>query len=119
MIIKYIDLPKIQEHFEGDEDILSELITEFIIKNTSLINELELAIIDLEFEKIKIQAHTLKGLVSNFYAEEIRLGFFELENRGLRQIDNDNLTYFKDLKTKFLIMIDELKVFNENLKKRF
>lgn len=72
----------IKENFSGDEDILIDLIEQFIERKNDLIGRISAAISLQDPKELKISAHTLKGVVANFYAEEIKQKCYQLETMG-------------------------------------
>lgn len=98
------DKNELISNFTGDEDILKDLIHEFINKSSSLINDVELAITNKNSDHLKLHAHTLKGVISNFYAEEIRLLAYDLEVAGT----NKDFTNVDVKLTKIKSLLPEL-----------
>lgn len=79
---KYIDTQKILFEFEEDFDIFEELIQDYRDQYQDLFGTLKSAVDKQDGPQLKISAHTLKGIVSNFYADELRQTAFRLETSG-------------------------------------
>lgn len=99
-------------NFEGDEDILIDLISEFEDKSSNLILDIKVAVETKDADKFKISAHTFKGVVSNFYAEELRLIAYDLEKMGMDKNFTgaiEKIDQLSSLLSKLLIQLAELK----------
>ncbi len=107
-----INKEELFKHYDGDEDILLEIVEIFINQKDSEMNKLKKAIENKDAKEITLVSHTLKGIVSNFYAEELRVQFFDLEQKGkknsLDNVDSDFLELEK-IFPQFVLEIEELK----------
>ncbi len=101
-----IDKDKILFEFHDDLDIFEELIEDYISQLPVFIKTLEKAVEEKDSEQLKITGHTLKGIVSNFYSEQLREAAYHLEMAG----KNDD---FEEVEMK----IDMFKTFNEKVLK--
>jgi len=107
-----INPDEIKEHFDGDEDILLEVIEIFLEQKDIEVKKLIQGIKSKNSSEITISAHTLKGVVSNFYAEDLRKFFYEIEQKGKAQnIDNLEGEIIK-IESMFKQLLEEV----ENLK---
>ncbi len=66
---KFCDYDMLAVSFEGYEDILLELIQDFKDEYPKMIQEIEDAYEKQNMEELERHAHTLKGVVSNFFCE--------------------------------------------------
>ena len=66
-------------NFEGLEVLAQDTIMKFDAKLPEMLSAIDAGIITKSFEKTEIAAHTLKGVVSIFYAEPSRQLAMELE----------------------------------------
>lgn len=66
----------------GDEELLREIADIFLSEYPALIEEIRSAISERDARKLERSAHTLKGSVANFGAEEATQAAFELEKLG-------------------------------------
>ena len=71
------------EQFRGDEEILLEVISIFMEGQGEIIKSIKEAIDQKDAEKLRINAHTLKGIIGNFYAVEGAQMAAELEKCGV------------------------------------
>ncbi len=69
-------------NFEGVEEIIPPTVVSFNSVWPDLLTRIEAAIASGDSGALQIAAHTLKGVVSNFYAETVRLLAWELEKLG-------------------------------------
>lgn len=80
--MKHCDPKAISEHLAGDEELIEELGELFIATYPSVMLELKEAIEQVNYSEIERAAHTLKGMVANFFAAEIKQICFEMETMG-------------------------------------
>jgi HPt (histidine-containing phosphotransfer) domain-containing protein len=69
-------------NFERMEEIIPPTVASFTSVWPDLLARIEVAIASGDPGALQIAAHTLKGVVSNFYAEPVRLLAWELEKLG-------------------------------------
>lgn len=86
MEYKSFDVDTLLKQFEGDEEILVDMITHFISSAHNLMNSLKDSIEAQDVEKLKLNAHTLKGVMSNFYADESKKLAIDLEKCAERGV---------------------------------
>lgn len=67
-----IDLEKAKERLAGDEELLDDLIGFYLEDYPPLVEQIERAVTDNNSEALQRAAHSLKGLISNFEAENCR-----------------------------------------------
>lgn len=104
-----VNITKMNEHFAGDEELIEELVEVFESSYPEVIRKLDLALVDKDPERIKLEAHTLKGMISNFFAEELRLCAFEIESRASELDINELNKNLETLKQKMPLMLKEIK----------
>ncbi len=68
-----------------------------------------------DFEQLKFNAHSLKGVVANFVAPEVQELARQLEMKGANKDLTDVESLFNELKEKSALVVEELK----ELKKDF
>lgn len=76
------DANKLNEYFHGEKDILCELITEFFQELPAMIAPIRTSIEGSDADGLQISAHTLKGSVSNFFAQDCVEHSYFLEKMG-------------------------------------
>lgn len=77
-----INYKKLEFEFGEDWDIFRELISDYKEASVTFLEQIKAAITSKELESLRISAHTLKGIVVNFYCEELTQTAFELEQCG-------------------------------------
>ena len=103
------DIKKLQEHFQGDEELIGELIEIFAITYPEVITRLEQYVEKSDIENCKLEAHTLKGMISNFFAEDLRLVAFDIESNSSKLSKEELNHHVLILKEKIPQMIKEIK----------
>jgi HPt (histidine-containing phosphotransfer) domain-containing protein len=96
-------------HFSGDEELIEELLNVFESSYQETFDEMNSALKENDFDKLERAAHTLKGMVSNFFAETIRENAFKIEETARHNsLDNvENL--IEVLKKDIPLLVEELK----------
>lgn len=88
---KLINEEQILFEFSEDFDIFEELIHDYQAHSTQMIDQIKNAYKNGDSETVCIVAHTLKGVVSNFYSKELTDAAFQMEmagkNRDLTKLD--------------------------------
>ncbi len=77
-----IDLEKLADHFDRDNELFQELVKTFCDIYQEQIKELKKFKQESNFKEFERIAHSIKGGVSNFFAEDVREQAFELEKMG-------------------------------------
>ena len=103
---KPVNLTKMLEEFQGDKIFVFEVIGDFIGDVTEQINEIEKALEEGNAEKIRKEAHAVKGGALNICADALSDAAYELEQAGKSGNLDIGLILFKTLKNE-LNRIDE------------
>ena len=77
-----IDLELLQKNAEGDMELVAELTDLLLADAPTLTGEIEQGLADGNQERVRVAAHTLKGMVANFGAERARLLAESIEHRA-------------------------------------
>ena len=77
-----INLKLLKENFLGDEDILGEILESFKEQKDSMLEEIISSGQDGDYEVFERASHTLKGVISNFFAEATKEKIAKLEEMG-------------------------------------
>lgn len=77
-----INIEKIEYEFGDDWDIFEELISDYTEHFSVVIDKIKASIEANDATTVKIEGHTLKGIVSNFYDEDFRRAAFNIELCG-------------------------------------
>lgn len=95
-----IEYKKIEFEFGEDWDIFQELIGDFRDALPHFLEQIKAAIDNKEYDSLRITAHTLKGIVVNFYCDDLTKAAFDLEECGR----NSDLSSASSLYEKLVIM---------------
>ena len=103
------------KQFLGDEEILLDMISNFQDRIEGLLRPLRDSVIEKDSVAMVLNAHNFKGLMSNFYAEEVRLLAYELEKMGQVSVSSDAMQLLNKLENKLQIFLFELSIFKKSL----
>lgn len=110
-----IDKKQFLENFQYfDNEIVVEIINIFIDEYPDRMETLRKNIDEKDFDQIKFNAHSLKGVVANFVAPEVQELARQLEVKGTNKDMKDVEELFNGLKEKTGQVIEELEVLKEN-----
>lgn len=101
--------------FSGDEEILLDMISIFHHKLPELLAALRESIEYKDADKLRLNAHTIKGVLSNFFAEPVRELAYELELRGKEANFDDSLILLNRLENQLMVFIYELRSLKKDL----
>ncbi len=76
---KLINSEQILFEFEEDFDIFEELFSDYQSRFTIMVDEIRRGYERGSSEEVKVGAHTLKGVVANFYSDELTDSAFQME----------------------------------------
>lgn len=97
-----------------DKEIVVEIIDIFIQEWPERYKELEKNIAVKDFESLRFNAHSLKGVVANFLAEGPKELARQMEENGKNKNENNNKEILEHLDAQILEMIEELKVLRKD-----
>ncbi len=112
----YINIKDISDRLDGDFDLFSELSDLFFEDTNTILSKIENAILERNPEKIRKNAHTLKGSVSNFSAPKAFEAAMKLENIGKNNDLENADSAFIDLKNEIVNLVEALKMLTKNQK---
>ena len=102
------------ERLMGDENILKEILDIFIEESAMQIESLKGHIEKKDLEKIKMQAHTIKGASANIGGEVLRRTAFEMEEAAGQQDFDKIASLMPELEEQYVAL---RKVLEEEIKK--
>ncbi len=112
-----IDKKQFLENFQYfDNEIVLEIINIFIDEYPERMETLRKNIAEKDFDQIKFNAHSLKGVVANFVAPEVQELARQLEIKGASEDMEDVEALYHVLKEKTGQVIEELEVLKDNFK---
>lgn len=103
--------------FSGDEDIFLEIKADFIRTYADLVEKVRIAVDKNDAEELHISAHTLKGVLSTFCADEVKELAFELECMGREKAIEGANKKVLVLQEKVYELIKELEKFDSSAMK--
>lgn len=115
MKYKSFNVFSLQEEFKNDEEILSEMITSFFEVFDDLLQPIRESIEAKDSAQLRFNAHTFKGVMSNFYAEKGRLLAHELEVRGENDSFDDAIDILNKLETQLVFFLYEMQLFKKDI----
>jgi HPt (histidine-containing phosphotransfer) domain-containing protein len=110
-----IDKKQFAENFQYfDNEVVRDIINIFINEYPERMETLRKNIDEKDFEQLKFNAHSLKGVVANFVAPEVQELARQLEMKGADKDITDVEPLFGELKEKAAIVVEELKELKKN-----
>jgi HPt (histidine-containing phosphotransfer) domain-containing protein len=114
--MEMIDKKQFLENFQYfDNEVILEIINIFINEYPDRMETLKKNIAEKDFDQLKFNAHSLKGVVANFVAPEVQELARQLEMKGAQKELEGAEALFNELHEKADIMLEEL----QELKKNF
>lgn len=105
------------KQFNGDEEILLDMINIFKESLNSLLDSIRNAIENKNGNQLRINAHTFKGVMSNFFAQTCEEKALALERRGEDHDFEDALEILNDLEDQLMVFLFELHILKEKIRK--
>lgn len=100
---------ELKTHFAGDEELILELVTVFEETYPETISGIKNSIVKNDFKNLELHAHTLKGMIANFFAADLKDAAFELEKMGREQNIHDPDATIQKLESEIPNMVKELR----------
>lgn len=105
-----INKEQFQENFKFfDKEIIVEIIDLFIDEFDDRMKSIKNSIDSSDMEALKFSAHSLKGVISNFVADEPRELAKLLENKADENDQSELTEIYHKLYTSTAILVDELR----------
>jgi len=110
-----IEKDKFQENFQFfDKEVVLEIINIFIDEYPGRMSTIKKNIDQKDFDQLRFNAHSLKGVVANFVAPEVQSLARALEMKGKNRDLSDVDTLYAELKEKADMMVEELTELKKN-----
>jgi protein-histidine pros-kinase len=106
---KYLNVQALKSHFDGDEEMIAELLEIFESTFGDILNDTKVAIEAESFNELEHSAHTLKGMIANFFAEELIDAAQKLEDMGRSSELINAETHLQVLISGIPVMIEEIR----------
>jgi protein-histidine pros-kinase len=104
-----IDEKQLKVHFDGDEELISELLDVFASSYPETLNALKQSLSEGNIKDTELHAHTLKGMVSNFFAQELKDAASEIEKMAREGSVSGEAKFVEALETGLPKMIEDVK----------
>jgi HPt (histidine-containing phosphotransfer) domain-containing protein len=104
-----IDFEKLSVHFDNDLEMFSELVVVFDETYPGTLEQIKTAAETGSFEDLDLHAHTLKGMVANFYVESLRTHALALETMGKNKSTDGWEQHYQALEKGLPLIIKDLK----------
>lgn len=112
-----MDISLLLTNFKGDEEILLDMIDAFEHALDTLINPIRESIYSQNADQLRISAHTFKGMMRSFYAEEASKMASELELKGSHTDFEGTYDILNKLENQLMIFLYELQFLKQDLNK--
>ncbi|MBC8321194.1 MAG: Hpt domain-containing protein [Bacteroidetes bacterium] len=113
----YINREQFLENFQYfDKEIVVEIIDLFITEFPDRLKTISDNIESVDFNNLKFNAHSLKGVIANFIAPEVEEEARKLEMMGNKNNIDGARKLFEEFKVSCGLMIDELIELKEQFK---
>lgn len=111
-----IDRKKLNENFQYfDKDVIIEIIDIFISEYDERFTKLRDNVARKDFESLKFNAHSLKGVVANFMDPETIELSRKLDEAARDKSENGLQELYNDLETNCARLLSELKAIRAEL----
>lgn len=101
---QYFDEEQMSQNFAGDDEIIRDIIQEFLAQQQNYWRNLTAAIEQKDMKQIEVSSHTLKGLFATFGSVQARDFALEIET----QARNGQLEGVADLSQKIAPLLENL-----------
>lgn len=110
----FINKTQFVENFQYfDKEIVVEIIDIFINEYPDRIASISDSIDAVDFDNIKFNSHSIKGVIANFVAPQVEEKARNLEMMGGNKNSDGLKELFEEFKTESAAMVEELKVLKE------
>ena len=104
-----VDKEKFQENFRFfDKEIVLEIIIMFINEFPERMTAIKQNVDDLDMEKLRFNAHSLKGVVANFMADDTQEVAKRMELKGKENDTSGLPDLYQELYNSTSQLVDEL-----------
>jgi HPt (histidine-containing phosphotransfer) domain-containing protein len=103
------DEKQLRNHFENDSELIGELIEVFEETYPPCLSSIKKALEESNHKDLELHAHTLKGMISNFFAKELQSASLELEKMGRETVITSPEEHVSKLESGLPVLVTELK----------
>tara|TARA_Y100000768_G_scaffold386362_1_gene374601 strand:+ start:8632 stop:9018 length:387 start_codon:yes stop_codon:yes gene_type:complete len=105
-----INQSELLDHFDHNRELILHLTQVLEDTYPDNMQKLEQGIEEKSFEEIELQAHSLKGMISNFFADDLKNIAFEMEKKGRDKDDSQLDDLFHQLQKQLPQLVENLKI---------
>ena len=106
---KYLNVEALKSHFDGDEEMIADLLEIFEETFGEILNDTKAAVESKSFDDLEHAAHTLKGMIANFFAEDLISAAQKLESMGKSSELVDAESHLQLLISGIPVLIEEIR----------
>ncbi len=104
-----VNIEELKLHFDGDEELIGDLLDVFQNSYPETLEAMKKAISEDDSTNLELHAHTLKGMIANFFAHELKECAFTLEKMGREKVIGETAQLVSDLEEKLPVAIEEIR----------
>ncbi|MBE0651549.1 MAG: Hpt domain-containing protein [Bacteroidales bacterium] len=110
-----IEKDRFQENFQYfDKEVVLDIINIFLEEYPLRMNTIKTNIDQKDFDQLRFNAHSLKGVVANFIAPDVQNVARTMEMKGTNKDFSDIDELYSELKEKADVMVKELSELKKN-----
>ena len=83
-----VNAEQMKAHFDGDEELISELLEIFAESYPVTLEAVKTAMASKNYSDMELHAHTMKGMIANFFAAELKDAAATLETMAREKSDD-------------------------------
>jgi HPt (histidine-containing phosphotransfer) domain-containing protein len=103
------DEKQLKNHFDGDDELIGELVEVFEESYLPCLDSIKKALEESNHKDLELHAHTLKGMIANFFAMDLKHAAAELELMARNETISGPEAHIDHLSTGLPVLITELK----------
>lgn len=102
------DESKLMSHFDNDKEMIGELLEVFESTYEETLGELKSALSESNFKNVELHAHTLKGMIANFFSDDLKESAYQLELSGKNENIEGHASHIENLESKLPQLVSEI-----------
>ena len=104
-----VNIKELKIHFDGDEELIGELVEVFETSYPETLSSIKASIENSNYNDLELHAHTMKGMIANFFAEELKEAAFILEKMGRDKKAEGTEEQIAKLEQGLPVLVSEIK----------
>ncbi len=106
-----VNREELNVHFDGDEELIGDLLEVFESTYPDTLNAIKTSAGENDYSNLELHAHTLKGMIANFFAQELKEYAFSLEKMGREKTAEGAEEYIAKLEAGLPELVKEIRSF--------